>query len=146
MKLVFANLPDVPIVDATEPIEGVIKRADIKRAISRNPEQCVVAWAMRRTLNGDIVGVKIGATTAYVHFGHLIKRYFVSDETRQMVKAYDKAEFYPTGVRFKLIPPPPARHLGARKANGAPGGHSKGGRPNVASRKTPWLRHVEQAV
>lgn len=140
----FDNLPDAPLVDATKPLAGKVRRADRVGAQSRNPEACVVARAAARVANGSILGIKVGAKFAYVHFGDRIERYVVSMETRNMVKAYDASDYYPTGVPFKLSPPSAANSLGSR-AGQKPSPKTGKGAPNLRSKTTPWLRHVNQA-
>jgi len=149
-RYTYVSLPwdvlpkDVPIVDATEPLVLDIRPLDTRYAQSRNPEACAVARALLRSLDG-VIGVKIGAETALVHFGDRVVRYFISTETRKMVKAYDKADFFPSGVTAKLLPPPPSRQLGARIGEKKGGKHTGNGKPDIRSPKTPWLRHVGQA-
>src|SRR3990167_3071814 len=92
---------NVPIVDAVKPIEFKVRPRDIKGAVTRNPEECVAARGVRRVLNGNVKAVKIGASVAYVHRGAHIERYVISRETKALIKAYDAAGFYPSGVIVK---------------------------------------------
>lgn len=122
----WADLPSVPIVDATDELQLDIRYTDAKFAENRNPEKCAVARACLRSCGGKLLGVKIGAGIALLHFGDRIVRFVVSSETRKMVKAYDAVGFFPSGVKAKLLP------------------HNGKGKPNVRSAQTPWLRHVNQ--
>lgn len=133
-----------PVVDAVAPLTVKIGSRDRTGAEIRNPERCVVARAVRRTLNGDIVGVKIGAQKAYVEYGDRVVRYQVPKETREMVRAYDAAGFYPTGVTARLVPVPPTHRLGTQ--NKPSGKKSKGGTaaPSIRNASRPWLRHLNQ--
>lgn len=134
--------PKVPMIDATEFVEFIVRPRDIRSAVPRNPEKCVAARGLKRILNGSVKGVKIGAHTAYVHQGTHIERYIISEETKKMIRAYDAAGFYPSGVVVKLRPPSSSVKLGASH-HGRVGKKSKGGK-NVRSASTPWLRHIGQ--
>lgn len=131
----------VPVIDATEPIIFVVKTTDVKGAKIRNPEHCVAARGVLRVLDDGALGVKIGATIARVHYGNHIKRYFLSKETKQMIKAYDAANFYPTGVTVKLQPPAPSNKIGSKSMK--PKGKNTGTHSNLVT-KSPWLRHIDQ--
>jgi hypothetical protein len=136
---------NVPIVDATEEIKFQTRPRDSKGAIARNPEACVAARGIMRTVNDGALAVKIGATIARIHYGNHIKRYIISKETQAMIKAYDKAGFYPSGVTVHLLPPTLSTALGARKGEKRGGKKTRNGKPDVRSPKTPWLRHIDQA-
>ena len=140
----WADLPSVPIVDATDELQLDIRYTDAKFAENRNPEKCAVARACLRSCGGKLLGVKIGAGIALLHFGDRIVRFVVSSETRKMVKAYDAVGFFPSGVKAKLLPPPATKKIGARKGEKKGGPHNGKGKPNVRSAQTPWLRHVNQ--
>lgn len=137
---------DKEVVDATSTLEFKIRRPDVDGGVDRNPEACVVARAVKRTLNGTVGRVKIGAAYAYVEYPTHVERFRVSDETRQMIRGYDKGGFYPTGVTAKLTPVPPTRRLGATKPTGPRSNRGKSGKTNVRSQSTPWLRHAMQDV
>jgi hypothetical protein len=133
------------MVDAVGGLEVTIKPRDVKGAVSRNPEQCVVARAIGRALADGVKGVKIGAHVAYVEFDDHVERYVISEETRAMIKAYDKLDYYPAGVVARLLQPSPARALGA--ATKRPAGkktNERTGNAGVRSTKSSWLRHVDQ--
>jgi hypothetical protein len=134
---------DVPIVDATKGIEFMVRPRDIKGAVVRDPENCVAARGIKRVLNGNVRAVKIGAHTARIHRGSFIERYIISRETKALIKAYDAAGFYPSGVVVKLLAPTASTKWGVKPGNRS-GKKSKGG-TNIRSAKTPWLRHIEQS-
>lgn len=140
----FSELPSAPIVDAKQRLDLPIAYTDAKFAKNRDPERCAVARSAMRVLGGELHGVKIGAGVALIHQGDRILRFIVSSETSKMVKAYDEAGFFPSGVVAKLLPPPDSKKIGARKGEKKGGPHNGKGKPSVRSAATPWLRHVNQ--
>lgn len=134
----------VPVVDAEFPVEFKTARRDVDGAVSRNPEKCVVARGARRSLNGAVRAVKIGAMFAYIYDGDKVLRYRLSQETREMVRAYDAIKHYPTGVPVKLLPVCKSQKLGTHQA-GRKAVKPGTGKPNVRTAARPWLRHANQA-
>lgn len=145
MPNIDPKMDGLPLVDATEGLTVKLKNIDRIDAEMRNPGNCVVSKAVQRHLGDDVVGVRIGARMAYVNYGDHVKRFVVSCETSDMIRAYDLAGYFPVGVTAKLLPIPPSRILGK-----ASGGHTPkkertmpSSTPVVASR--PWLRHLHQS-
>lgn len=136
------NKNGVPIVDATESLIWKTNRPDVNKAIALDPTRCVIAQGAKRVMKGAVIGAKIGAKMAYVHYGDHIKRYIISSESQAMVKAYDKAGFYPTGVPVTLLVPPKSLQLGTRRNPGPKTPPT--GKTNLRSPKKPWLRHIGQ--
>lgn len=132
----------IPLRDAKNPINLKIRRQDIDGAVDRNPENCVVARSVKRSFNGSVAAVKIGAQFAYVYDGKQVLRYRLSSETKDMIRAYDSAGFYPTGVPAKLLPVCKSQRLG----NGKPQGGPKKDTGKPRSKTRPFLRHIQQST
>ena len=138
-----AEWPLVPIHDAELGVTLEIRPRDTKHAVPRDPENCAVARSGRRHFNSDVVAVRVGATVVYVLYAEHAVRYFLATETRQMIRAYDEVEFFPSGVYAKLLPPPLTKRLGAQPKS-RPSGKLDGTRSVVTVR--PWLRHIGQVA
>lgn len=97
------------IVDAKKPISLDLSKADIKKAINKDPAHCAFAVCAVRTLKAD--EVLVYRTRAYLRFGGQWVRYVVPPATAIELLIFDRGGKV-EGGKYRLLPPSPTNRLG----------------------------------
>jgi hypothetical protein len=87
----------IPFMDAEADQLIEIRKADIAKAVCKDPTQCVVAQAARRSFGSSIRGVVVGKTVFFiVHKGidgkHYAIRYNPDSRLKRAIDRFDKTK------------------------------------------------------
>lgn len=118
--------------DAKLPLNVNIKPEDVRGAVCRDHQKCVVAKALMRRMNATWVDV--GATTVLIGRGKTkADRYLLSNKAKEQVRYFDtnNGQFAPCRVELKS--PASKAGLGSRTGARARSGSSK----RASKRATP---------
>lgn len=127
----------LPLRDATSSMTVKIQERD-RKAVTCDPQKCVIANAIRR-LPG-VVDVRVGAETVRIQRKDAIIRYDIDKESAALIASFDRSEIIiPRDVRIFLNPP--RRPLGTR-SNTKRGSNKKTLAGNHVSTRRPSLRHI----
>jgi hypothetical protein len=104
------------IVDAPKPITVVSTKADAKGAVVLDPANCLFARACNRQEHKPALFLR---TVAYVRQSKAkVFKYELPPIGRSIVTSFDASGVASYGVPVTLIPPKPARAVGARRGRG----------------------------
>lgn len=135
--------------DATRPLAFKITKKHVKDAKCGDPEQCVIAQAIRDALPDHVAEIHVGAmVTKVVDYNGNVIRYATPPKLHDALHGFDLNRGWklPDGD-YRLNPLPPSKRLGKQASAGAstfgprkkkPG--SKGW--NQFNSKAPPTRHV----
>lgn len=127
---------DCKITDAKEPLEIRIKPCDIKGAVCKDHQRCVVAKAIMRQRKSTAKWVDVGAAVVLIGTGQkTAKRYVLSNMAKQQIRFFDTNDgrFAPCAVELKV--PGSLGIVHGTQALGARAGEKPGGRKK--KRKSP---------
>jgi len=119
------------ITDARDPVTVVIKKEDTKGATCKDPEDCVIARALKRQMAAEWCA--IFRSTATVRFAGVGKRkarlvrYLLPKDTRDAIEAFDSTKRFKPG-KYRFDAPTKSQTLGACRERTAkrPGRHETG--------------------
>jgi hypothetical protein len=127
---------------ANEIFEFEVKAEDIKIAKCGNPEECVVARALRRAGHGLITGFEVGSKVTHVYLdgGRQVVCYGTSSPLSQSLRAFDKTGQWPLDPgTYWLLPYPNQYRPGARESRWDKMRHSGG----VQSKRKVFIGHAK---
>jgi hypothetical protein len=109
-KTVINAFPDREVVDATAPLDIVVKPGDIAKSTPGAPRECALSWACYRSMPID--EAVIYKSTAYIITKDQIIRYKLNPSTREEIVAFDRGGGFTPG-HYALVPPSPSLRFGA---------------------------------
>lgn len=93
----------LPVVDVIKPFTVIIDDID-RQAVQCNPWECVAANALNR--RKGIRNAQVGAQYVYFTNGNVPMRGELTNNSRKMIRAYDRDNHpMPAGIRLEILPP-----------------------------------------
>lgn len=105
------------IVDANEPLQLSISKADVRAGKVRNPSGCAAAVALERECKGA-VSAHVHLSRVYVEYPDKIVRYKTPPALRTEIVSFDRGHRFDAGD-YMLPPPPPSdvRRIGRQQGS-----------------------------
>jgi hypothetical protein len=108
-------LKKVTTKDATKPLIFIISKDNIEAGECKNPNECVIAKAIQKTLGDFCDQIEVGCSITKLITGNTVVRYATPNNLRKAVKSFDlTGEWSLPPGEFKLLPPSKTAKLGAR--------------------------------
>ncbi len=107
------QIDGLPIIDSTRALRVTINKNDIAKADVKNPEDCVIARAVRREHHVKEVRVHLGRVYLRANEGNWV-RYFTTRALRTEIIAFDRGGTFEPG-EYSLKGVPPSHKLGAKR-------------------------------
>jgi hypothetical protein len=120
---------DKQITDATDKIVIRVTPQDIKGAVCRDHQRCVIARAILRQRSSTAKWVDVGNVVVLIGTGKKTgKRYFLGNQAKKQVKFFDLNDGRAAPCAVTLNTPSPRKKIGAQPKGRASGAKKSSGK------------------
>lgn len=111
-----------PLADLPNPVEFIVRDADIAAAAQADNHHCVVAQSLAR--RDEILSLTIGTQVVMLEYADCVLRGFHGGKLKKQVRSFDKTGQFVPGT-YVVNPPSPSKRLGKQKEKTPPTGKAK---------------------